>query len=59
MSWGPSNATLQSVFAAYPDLARKFPASQADLAQLYMPDAELVTANRKKAVDYWNRHVKQ
>ncbi len=58
MSYGPSNATLKSVFAAYPDIARKMPASEADLNQLYAAKWGVYNANLKKATDYWNRNVK-
>jgi putative spermidine/putrescine transport system substrate-binding protein len=58
MSYGPTNATLQGMFAAYPELAKKMPSSAADLKMLYMPNLDAYNANLKKATDYWNRHVK-
>jgi putative spermidine/putrescine transport system substrate-binding protein len=58
MSYGPSNAALQSVFAAYPELARTMPSSEADLAGLYSPDWGVYNANLARATDYWNRNVK-
>jgi putative spermidine/putrescine transport system substrate-binding protein len=58
MSYGPSNAALQSVFAAYPELARTMPSSEADLARLYSPDWGVYNANLARATDYWNRNVK-
>ena len=58
MSYGPSNATLQSVFAAYPELARTMPSSEADLAKLYSPNWDIYNANLARATDYWNRNVK-
>ena len=58
MAYGPSNATLQSVFAAYPKLARMMPSSEADLAKLYAPKWGLYNANLARATDYWNRNVK-
>jgi putative spermidine/putrescine transport system substrate-binding protein len=56
--YGPTNTSLQGVLAAYPDLAKKFPASPEDLAQLYIPDAAAYTQDVKKTTDYWNRSVK-
>ena len=58
MSYGPSNATLASVFAADPDLARMMPSSEADLKKLYSPNWGVYNANLAKATDYWNRNVK-
>lgn len=58
MSYGPSNATLSSVFKAYPDLAQRMPSSTADLDQLYSVDWGAYNDNLKKATDYWNRNVK-
>lgn len=59
MSYGPSNKSLANVFAAYPELARMMPASEADLQKLYAANWELYNANLKKATDYWNRNVKR
>jgi hypothetical protein len=59
MSYGPSNKSLASVFAAYPELARMMPSSEADLQKLYAANWELYNANLKKATDYWNRNVKK
>jgi putative spermidine/putrescine transport system substrate-binding protein len=58
MAYGPSNATLQSVFAAYPALARMMPSSEADLAKLYSPNWGVYNAHLAQATDYWNRNVK-
>jgi len=58
MAYGPSNATLQSVFVAYPELARTMPSSEADLAKLYSPNWRVYNANLARATDYWNRNVK-
>lgn len=58
MAYGPSNATLQSVFEAYPELARMMPSSEADLKKLYSPNWGVYNANLAKATDYWNRNVK-
>ena len=58
MAYGPSNATLQSVFAVYPELARTMPSSDADLAKLSSPNWRVYNANLARATDYWNRNVK-
>ena len=58
LHYGPSNTSLKSVFAAYPDLAKKMPSSEADLDQLYPPKWGAYNAQLKTATDYWNRNVK-
>jgi putative spermidine/putrescine transport system substrate-binding protein len=58
MSYGPSNATLKSVFDAYPKLARTLPSSEADLGKLYSPNWRIYNAHLAEATDYWNRSVK-
>lgn len=59
MSYGPSNATLKSVFEAYPALAQTMPSSEADLSKLYSPNWGLYNAHLQEATDYWNRNVRQ
>jgi hypothetical protein len=46
------------VFAAYPELARTMPSSEADLAKLYSPNWSVYNANLARATDYRNRDVK-
>ncbi|HTV37003.1 MAG TPA: extracellular solute-binding protein, partial [Xanthobacteraceae bacterium] len=58
MAYGPSNATLKSVFDAYPKLAQTMPSSDADLSKLYSPNWGLYNAHLQEATDYWNRNVK-
>lgn len=56
--YGPTNKLLASVIGAYPDLAKRFPSSPADLEKLYRPDPKVVNANTAKWVDMWNRVVR-
>jgi hypothetical protein len=49
---------LAPVIGAYPDLAKRFPSSPADLEKLYRPDPKVVNANTAKWVDMWNRVVR-
>jgi hypothetical protein len=58
MSYGPSNATLKSVFDTHPKLARTMPSSEADLGKLYSPNWRIYNAHLAEATDYWNRSVK-
>jgi putative spermidine/putrescine transport system substrate-binding protein len=58
MSYGPSNATLKSVFHAYPKLAQTMPSSEADLSKLYSPNWRIYNAHLAEATDYWNKSVK-
>ncbi|MSP87975.1 MAG: ABC transporter substrate-binding protein [Alphaproteobacteria bacterium] len=56
---GPTNKLLAPVLAAYPELAKKFPASPDDLKKLNQTDVEVINANYPKWVDKWNRTVKK
>jgi putative spermidine/putrescine transport system substrate-binding protein len=55
--YGPTNKLLGPVIAAYPDMAKKFAASPADLQKLYWPDWEEYYKHHQKVVDLWNRLV--
>ena len=55
--YGPSNKLLSPVLAAYPDTARKLPASPEDLAKLQDINWSVFNANLPKAVQLWNRQV--
>jgi len=55
--YGPTNKLLGPVIAAYPDMAKKFPASPADLKALYRPDWSEYYKQHQQAVDLWNRVV--
>lgn len=55
--YGPTNKTLASVLVAYPELAKKFPASPEDIAKLRAVDWSVFNRNYPKAVDLWNRKV--
>ncbi|MGE0237749.1 MAG: ABC transporter substrate-binding protein [Parvibaculaceae bacterium] len=56
--YGPTNRLLGPVIAAYPEMARKFPASPEQLAQqIRVPDWEAYYKHHQKAVDLWNRQV--
>lgn len=55
--YGPTNKLLGPVIAAYPDMAKKFPASPADLKKLYRPDWGEYYKHQQQAVDLWNRVV--
>lgn len=56
--YGPTNKLLGPVIAAYPEMARKFPASPEQLAQqIRVPDWDTYYKGHQKAVDLWNRQV--
>ena len=55
--YGPTNKTLAPVLAAYPELAKKFPASPDDLKLLYVPDWRVVNPQFEEWVEQWNRKV--
>ncbi|MBC8048948.1 MAG: ABC transporter substrate-binding protein [Chitinophagales bacterium] len=55
--YGPTNKVLAPVLAAYPDMAKKFPASPEDLKKLILVDWKIYNANHEKAVELWNRQV--
>jgi len=55
--YGPTNKVLAPVIQAYPEMARKFVASPADLDKLYAPNWAVYYENHQKAIDLWNRQV--
>ena len=55
--YGASNKLLGPIFAAYPELSKKFPASPQDLKQLREIDWKVFNKALPKAVDLWNRQV--
>jgi putative spermidine/putrescine transport system substrate-binding protein len=55
--YGPTNKTVAPVVAAYPDLARKLPGTEAEIEALYTPNWVAYWANHEKAVDLWARKV--
>jgi hypothetical protein len=55
--FGPTNKLLGPVIAEYPEMAKKFPASPADLEKLYKPDWDEYYKHYQAAVDLWNRLV--
>lgn len=55
--YGPTNKVLAPVLAAYPDLAKKFPSSPADLKQLHIVDWEAFKKVYPQVIDLWNRKV--
>ena len=55
--YGPTNEVLGPILQAYPDVSKKFPASRADLEQLYAPDWDKVNTQYQKWVEDWNRVV--
>jgi putative spermidine/putrescine transport system substrate-binding protein len=57
LPYGSSNKLLEPIFAAYPDLSKKFPSSPQDLKQLREIDWQVFNKALPKAVDLWNRQV--
>lgn len=55
--YGPTNKLITPILAEYPDLAKRFPSSPADLAGLYIADAKAVNDQYPQWVDAWNRTV--
>lgn len=55
--YGPTNKLLAPVLAAYPDLAKKFPASPADLKRLRTINWPVFNKELPKAVNLWNRQI--
>jgi putative spermidine/putrescine transport system substrate-binding protein len=55
--YGPTNRLLGPVIATYPEMAKKFPTSPAELQRLYMPDWGEYYQHHQKVVDLWNRIV--
>ncbi len=55
--YGPTNKLLAPVLAAYPDLAKKFPSSPQDIAQLKTIDWAVFNRVYPQAVSLWNREV--
>lgn len=55
--YGPTNKVLAPVLAAYPDLAKKFPSSPQDIAQLRTIDWAVFNRVYPQAVSLWNREI--
>ena len=55
--YGPSNKLLQPILAAYPDVAKKFPATIEDLHRLREVNWDAFNKSFSKAVNLWNRQV--
>jgi putative spermidine/putrescine transport system substrate-binding protein len=55
--YGPANALLEPVLAAYPELSKKFPASAKEVSELYRPDWRVFNDNYLKLIDLWNRKI--
>jgi putative spermidine/putrescine transport system substrate-binding protein len=55
--YGPTNKLLTPILAAYPDVAKKFPASPADIAKLKLINWDVFHAQYPRAVDLWNRKI--
>jgi putative spermidine/putrescine transport system substrate-binding protein len=55
--YGPTNKALAPVFAAYPEMAKKFPATPEDISKLYLMNTEAFNRNYPKLVDLWNRRI--
>jgi putative spermidine/putrescine transport system substrate-binding protein len=57
LPYGSSNKLLEPIFAAYPELSKKFPASPQDLKQLREINWPVFNKMLPKALDLWNRQV--
>lgn len=57
--YGPTNRLLAPVLQAYPELARKFPASPEDLKKLYLVDWAYVNTHYQEWVERWNREIRK
>jgi putative spermidine/putrescine transport system substrate-binding protein len=55
--YGPTNKLLGPVIAAYPEMAKKFVSSPAELDKFYRPDWTEYYQHHQRAVDLWNRIV--
>jgi putative spermidine/putrescine transport system substrate-binding protein len=55
--YGPANALLEPVLAAYPELAKKFPSSAKEVSELYRPDWSVFNDNYLKLIELWNRKM--
>jgi len=55
--YGPTNKLLAGILAAYPDMAKKFPASAEDLAKLKLINWNVFHQQYAHAVDLWNRKI--
>ncbi len=55
--YGPTNKLLLPILAAYPEVAKKFPASPAELNSLRHIDWAVFNKALPKAMDLWNRQV--
>ena len=55
--YGPTNKMLVPILAAYPKVAKKFPASPEDLNRLKSINWPIFNKMIPKAVDLWNRQV--
>jgi putative spermidine/putrescine transport system substrate-binding protein len=55
--YGPVNKSLAGVMQAYPELSKKFPASEADVLKLNRINWLLVDSHLPEIVDQWNRLV--
>jgi len=56
-NYGPTTNLLAPILANYPDLAKKLPASPADLKALNPINWEIFNAKLPKAVQLWDRQV--
>jgi hypothetical protein len=57
LPYGSSNKLLGPIFAAYPELSKKFPSSPEDLKQLREIDWPVFNRVLPRAVNLWNRQV--
>jgi putative spermidine/putrescine transport system substrate-binding protein len=55
--YGPTNRLLAPILAAYPDLAKKFPASPDDVRKLYVINWAVFNKNFSRINELWNRKV--
>jgi putative spermidine/putrescine transport system substrate-binding protein len=55
--YGPTNKLLGPVLAAYPDVAKKFPATPEQIAKLRLIDWPVFHQQYAHAVDLWNRKI--
>lgn len=55
--YGPVNVTLEDVLKGYPELAKKFPSTEADFASLKTADWGQISKQWSQVVDLWNRTV--
>ena len=59
LAYGPVIKSLDAVWKNYPDVAKRFPANQADLDNLIVPNWAAYNEKLKETVSFWERNFKK